>query len=220
MFSVDPHSSVPLVSQIVSGMRQMMDSGTLRAGTKLPSIRQFAQTHGVSVYTVVDAYDRLVALGYILSQAHSGFFVRSRTSQASLAEPGHTGPYSFDSIWYLRQIFESRAMRSKPGCGWLPGSWLFVEGVRRSLRNMANDDCELGGYGELKGYLQMRQLVRDQLAAREIVISAEQVLLTQGSSQALDLVARRLVHAGDAVLVGTARGAAPASAPCASSCAP
>ena len=201
MFSVDPHSSVPLVSQIVSGMRQMMDSGTLRAGTKLPSIRQFAQTHGVSVYTVVDAYDRLVALGYILSQAHSGFFVRSRTSQASLAEPGHTGPYSFDSIWYLRQIFESRAMRSKPGCGWLPGSWLFVEGVRRSLRNMANDDCELGGYGELKGYLQLRQLVRDQLAAREIVISAEQVLLTQGSSQALDLVARRLVHAGDAVLV-------------------
>jgi DNA-binding transcriptional MocR family regulator len=201
MFSIDPQSSVPLVSQIVSGMRQMMDSGALRAGTKLPSIRQFAQTHGVSVYTVVDAYDRLVALGYIMSQSHSGFFVRNRSSATAVAEPGHTGSYSFDSIWYLRQIFESRAMRSKPGAGWLPGSWLFVEGVRRSLRNMANDDTELGGYGELKGYLLLRQLVRDQLAAREVVISAEQVLLTQGSTQALDLVARRLVHAGDAVLL-------------------
>jgi len=201
MFAIDPQSPLPLVTQIVSGMRQMMDSGSLRAGTKLPSIRQFAQTHGVSVYTVVDAYDRLVAMGYIQSQAHSGFFVRNRSSPAAPAESGQTGPYSFDSIWYLRQIFESRAMRSKPGCGWLPGSWLFVDGVRRSLRTMANDDGELGGYGELKGYLLLRQLLRDQLAAREVAISAEQILLTQGSSQALDLVARRLVHAGDAVLL-------------------
>ena len=200
MFTIDPQSTVPLVTQIVTGMRQMMDSGALRPGAKLPSIRQFAQTHGVSVYTVVDAYDRLVALGYILSQAHSGFFVRSRSAVAP-ADNSQTGAYSFDSIWYLRQIFESRAMRSKPGCGWLPGSWLFVDGVRRSLRTMANDDAELGGYGELKGHLLLRQLVRDQLAASEVVISAEQVLLTQGSTQALDLVARKLVHAGDAVLL-------------------
>ena len=201
MFSIDPQSSVPLVTQIVAGMRQMMDSGSLRPGAKLPSIRQFAQTHGVSVYTVVDAYDRLVALGYILSQAHSGFFVRNRANVTVPTESGQASAYSFDSIWYLRQIFESRAMRSKPGCGWLPGSWLFVDGVRRSLRTMANDDAELGGYGELKGFLLLRQLVRDQLAANEVVLSAEQVLLTQGSSQALDLVARRLVRPGDAILV-------------------
>lgn len=200
MFSLNPQSSIPLVTQIVTGFRQMVDDGTLRSGAKLSSIRQFAHAHGVSVYTVVDAYDRLVALGYFQSQANSGFFVRSRGTLAS-AEIDSSGQYSFDSMWYLRRIFENRALHSKPGCGWLPGDWLFTEGVRRSLRNLAAEDVDLGGYGEPKGYLPLRQMVRDLLAAREVVVNADQVLLTQGSSQALDLAARRLVRAGDAVLV-------------------
>ncbi len=200
MFVLDHQSTVPLVSQIVAGFRQMVDDGTLRAGAKAPSIRQFAHANGVSVYTVVDAYDRLVALGYFQSQAHSGFFVRSRSSQHT-ASTDSSGQYSFDSMWYLRRIFENRALHSKPGCGWLPSDWLFTEGVRRSLRNLAAEEVDLGGYGEPKGYLPLRQMVRDLLASREVLVKADQVLLTQGSSQALDLAARRLVQAGDAVLV-------------------
>jgi len=200
MFALNPQSTVPLVSQIVREFRQMVDDGMLRAGAKLPSIRQFAHAHGVSVYTVVDAYDRLVALGYFQSQAHSGFFVRSRGSQ-NTASADSSGQYSFDSMWYLRRIFENRALHSKPGCGWLPSDWLFTDGVRRSLRNLAAEDVDLGGYGEPKGYLPLRQMVRDLLASREVLVKADQVLLTQGSSQALDLAARRLVQAGDAVLV-------------------
>jgi len=149
---------------------------------------------------VVDAYDRLVALGYFLSQANSRFFVRSRASHGTLLSDS-AGQTSFDSMWYLCRIFENQALRSKPGCGWLPGNWLFTEGVRRSLRNLATEEVDLGGYGEPKGYLPLRQQVRDQLAAREVVLNAEQVLLTLGSSQAMDLAARQLVRAGDAVLV-------------------
>ena len=200
MFTLDPKSPVPLVSQIVSGFRQMVDDGQLRAGAKLPSIRQFAHAHGVSVYTVVDAYDRLVALGYFLSQAHSGFFVRSRSDKVPALRDS-SSQYSFDSMWYMRRIFENRALRSKPGCGWLPSDWLFGEGLRRGLRNLATEEVDMGGYGEPKGYLLLRQAVRDTLAAREVLISAEQVLLTHGSSQAMDLAIRRLVKPGDAVLV-------------------
>ena len=200
MFVLNPQSTVALVTQIVGGFRQMVDDGSLRAGAKLPSIRQFAHAHGVSVYTVVDAYDRLVALGYFQSQANSGFFVRSRVSQGTLSMEA-SSQYSFDSMWYLRRIFENRALRSKPGCGWLPGDWLFTEGMRRSLRNLTSEDVDLGGYGEPKGYLPLRQVVRDLLASREVLVNAEQVLLTQGSSQGLDLAARQLVRPGDAVLV-------------------
>jgi DNA-binding transcriptional MocR family regulator len=200
MFVLDPQSSVALVTQIVGGFRQMVDDGALRPGAKLPSIRQFAHAHGVSVYTVVDAYDRLVAFGYFQSQANSGFFVRNRVIPAALFVDA-SGPYSFDSMWYLRRIFENRALRCKPGCGWLPGDWLFTEGMRRSLRNLAAEGVDLGGYGEPKGYLPLRQVVRDLLASREVVVNVEQVLLTQGSSQGLDLAARQLVRPGDAVLV-------------------
>lgn len=73
MFVLDSSSSVSLVQQIVDGFSHLVDEGTLRSGAKLPSIRQFAHAHGVSVYTVVDAYDRLVAQGYFVSRPHLGF---------------------------------------------------------------------------------------------------------------------------------------------------
>jgi DNA-binding transcriptional MocR family regulator len=200
MFSLNPQSPTPLVVQIVDGFRDLIQNGALRPGAKAPSIRQFAHAHGVSVYTVVDAYDRLVALGYFVSRPHSGFFVRRREVNAH-AKAGEGPNYHFDSMWYLRRVFENRNLRMKPGCGWLPGEWLFEEGLRRSLRSLAADPVELGGYGEPKGFLPLRQLVRDMLAEQEIVLGADQVLLTNGSSQAMDMVARRLVRPGDAVLV-------------------
>lgn len=200
MFSLNPQSSTPLVVQIVEGFRLLIQDGSLRAGSKAPSIRQFAHAHEVSVFTVVDAYDRLVAQGYFASRPHSGFFVRHRP--VSMTEVSGHGPnFSFDSMWYLRRIFENRALHMKPGCGWMPSEWLFQEGVRRSLRSLAADNADLGGYGEPKGYPPLRQLVRDLLAEQEIAVTSEQVLLTHGSSQAMDLVARRLVRPGDAVLV-------------------
>ncbi|GAA6140698.1 PLP-dependent aminotransferase family protein [Hydrogenophaga sp. 5NK40-0174] len=203
MFTINPKSSTPLVVQIVDGFRELIQSGHLRPGAKAPSIRQFAHAHGVSVYTVVDAYDRLVALGYFTSRPHSGFFVRQRdqASRRQAPQASESGDYSFDSMWYLRRVFEARGLRLKPGCGWLPGEWLFHQGMRRSLRSLAAEDVELGGYGEPKGFAPLRQLVRDALSEQEIAVSADQVLLTQGSSQAMDLVARRLIRPGDAVLV-------------------
>lgn len=204
MFSLNPKGATPLVVQIVEGFRSAIQSGGLRPGAKAPSIRQFAHAHGVSTYTVVDAYDRLVALGYFVSRPHSGFFVRQRDALARLnagTAPAEAANYNFDSMWYLRRVFEARALRMKPGCGWLPGDWLFEEGMRRSLRTLAAENVDLGGYGEPKGFMSLRQLVRDLLAEQEIAVSADQVLLTQGSSQAMDLVARRLVRPGDPVLV-------------------
>jgi DNA-binding transcriptional MocR family regulator len=200
LFTLDSSLPIPLVSQVVDGFRRLIQEGVLRPGTKLPSIRQFAASHEVSVYTVVDAYDRLVALGFFASRPHSGFFVRTRATGA-LAQTRTRGNFTFDSMWYMRRIFENRSLRSKPGCGWLPNDWLFGEGVKRSLRALAAEEVDLGGYGEPKGYPQLRQLVRDLLAEHQVAASVDQVLLTQGSSQALDLAARRLVRSGDAVLV-------------------
>jgi DNA-binding transcriptional MocR family regulator len=207
MFTLNPRSATPLVLQIVDGFRSLIQSGSMRPGAKAPSIRQFAHAHGVSVYTVVDAYDRLVALGYFASRPHSGFFVRKREAvapnpmNAAAGAPADARNYNFDSMWYLRRVFEARALRMKPGCGWLPGDWLFEDGVRRSLRALAAEEVDLGGYGEPKGFPVLRQLVCDVLAEQEIAVGADQVLLTQGSSQAIDLAARGLVRSGDTVFV-------------------
>lgn len=201
LLNLHPEASAPLVSQIVDGLRRLIAEQSLRAGAKLPSIRAFAAAHAVSVFTVVEAYDRLVAQGWLVSRAHAGFFVKRRADEpAPAGEPAHAD-LRFDARWYLQHIFETRQLALKPGCGWLPNDWLFEDGVRRSLRHLASDGGELGGYGLPHGHMALRLLIAESLAEQQISAGPEQVLLTQGSSQALDLVARRLLKPGDAVLV-------------------
>lgn len=201
MFSLNPELPIPLVQQIVDGFQRLVADQTLRAGAKVPSIRHFAHSHGVSVFTVVEAYDRLVAQGWLVSRASAGFFVKQRPGDALLASQAPRRDFRFDARWYLRSIFESRNLQVKAGCGWLPRDWLFEDGVRRSLRQLAAEGGDLGGYGLPHGHMGLRLLITESLAEQQISVGAENVLLTQGSSQALDLVARRLVHEGDAVLV-------------------
>ncbi|MCA3181862.1 MAG: winged helix-turn-helix transcriptional regulator, partial [Burkholderiales bacterium] len=74
-----------LVDQIVDWYAIRVDDRTLRPGTRMPSIRTFASDHRVSRFTVVEAYDRLIARGYIESRRGSGFFVRERNLAAGLA---------------------------------------------------------------------------------------------------------------------------------------
>jgi DNA-binding transcriptional MocR family regulator len=83
----------------------------------------------------------------------------------------------------------------------MPHVWLFEEGVRRSLRQLATDGAELGGYGLPHGHVALRMLIAEGLAEHQIDVTADNVLLTQGSSQGLDLAARRVVTPGDVVLV-------------------
>jgi len=201
MFALKPDAPTPLVSQIVDGFRRLIADQSLKAGTKLPSIRAFAASHGVSVFTVVEAYDRLVAQGWLVSRANAGFFVKRRPGDAAPGAEPPVNDLRFDARWYLKQIFENRNLALKPGCGWLPHDWLFEDGVRRSLRQLATEGAELGGYGLPPGHMALRVLIAEALGEHQIAVTAENVLLTQGSSQALDLAARRLLKPGDAVLV-------------------
>ena len=90
MLTLSPDLQTPLVSQIVDGLRGLIAGQVLKPGAKLPSIRAFAAAHGVSVFTVVEAYDRLVAQGWLVSRANAGFFVKRRGDEG--ASPGTGAP--------------------------------------------------------------------------------------------------------------------------------
>src|SRR5687768_15333183 len=83
MVTLNPDSPTPLVAQIVDGYRQLIAGRALKPGAKLPSIRAFAASHHVSVFTVVEAYDRLVAQGWLVSRSNAGFFVKHRSGDAT-----------------------------------------------------------------------------------------------------------------------------------------
>src|SRR5450830_1767285 len=77
-----------LVDQIVRTVQSRIDDKLLRTGARMPSIRQFADLHSVSRFTVVEAYDRLVAQGFLESRRGSGFYVRERSPVAGTASTG------------------------------------------------------------------------------------------------------------------------------------
>src|SRR5581483_3275013 len=83
-----PHgaSSLTLVEQLVQWARRRIEERVFRPGMRMPSIRKLAQDKGVSRFTVVEAYERLVAQGYLDSRRGSGFYVRER-----VAVPGERG---------------------------------------------------------------------------------------------------------------------------------
>src|SRR5947208_16623131 len=116
MVTLEPDSPVPLVNQIVEGLRALITDQSLKAEAKLPSIRAFAAAHGVSVFTVVEAYDRLVAQGWLVSRANAGFFVKRHSDDGAWGAA--TAPQRdprFDARWYLQQICESRNLPVKAG---------------------------------------------------------------------------------------------------------
>src|SRR6201997_5810746 len=82
MFELIRNSEVPLVDQICERVTQLVRHGQLTPGTRLPSIRKLARQGGASPFTVVDAYDRLVARGVIESRAGRGFYVTRRPPPA------------------------------------------------------------------------------------------------------------------------------------------
>src|ERR1700758_1777029 len=78
MFELSRDSEVPLVDQICERVTQLVRHGQLSPGTRLRAIRKLARQGSASPFTVVDAYDRLVARGVIESRAGRGFFVCGR----------------------------------------------------------------------------------------------------------------------------------------------
>jgi DNA-binding transcriptional MocR family regulator len=203
LLNLDPSAPTPLVAQIVQGLTACITSRRWRPGSRTPSIRELARTHGVSASTVVEAYDRLVAAGLLTARRGSGFFVTDpgRGEAPSVPIRERLTQAAIDGDWLLRNVYEHSEAGIHAGCGWLPDTWHDVDAVGKGLRKLALHPQGLIGYGPPKGHEPLRQQLTRQLAELEIEAPPDQILLTHGASQGLDLVARRLTQPGDTVLV-------------------
>ncbi|TPM31555.1 PLP-dependent aminotransferase family protein [Mesorhizobium sp. B2-3-4] len=191
-----------LVEGVMATIRQRIAARSLTPGARLPSIRAFAQSMQVSKSTVVEAYERLAAEGTIRSRPGSGFYAAGALAPLSLAEIGPRLDRAVDPLWVSRQSLDASDETLKPGCGWLPASWMPQAGLRRTLRTVARaDDVALADYGTPLGLPPLRQLLARRMAGHGIEVSPEQVMLTESGTQAIDLLCRFLIEPGDTVLV-------------------
>jgi DNA-binding transcriptional MocR family regulator len=200
--TITPRDDQPLVDQIVVGIKRQIDDRHLRPGSKLPSIRNFAETFNVSRFTAVEAYDRLVAMGYLQSRRGSGFYIAAAQAQAEGPAPSDNHQRNEELVWLIRRLLEADENTVLAGGPWLPNSWLDEAGIRQGLNVLARKNgAYLLEYGHPFGYLPLREHLALMLGALGITAHAGQILLTQGTSQALELAMRYLLKPGDAALV-------------------
>ncbi len=189
--------------QVMHVIRDRIERRTLTPGARLPSVRAMAETIGFSKSTVIEAYDRLAADGTIRSRPGSGFYVASPLAPLALDRLGGAVEREVDPLWMLRQSLADGGKRIKPGCGWLPDEWLAGDAIRKGLRAAARDtrDRALTGYASPQGSLPLRALLARRLSGQGVDAAPDQILLTDSSTHALDLVCRFLLEPGDTVLV-------------------
>jgi DNA-binding transcriptional MocR family regulator len=199
---VSPAGERSLVDQIVAGVKLQIDDRRLAPGSKLPSIRDLAGALDVSRFTVVEAYDRLVAMGYLQSRRGAGFYVAPLAPSGAAPAPLESYKRNEQLLWLVRQLLEADKNAPLAGGPWLPNSWLDEAGIRQSLNVLARKNgSHLLEYGHPFGYLPLREHLTLMLAGLGISAQSDQILLTNGTSQALELVITCLLKPGDAALV-------------------
>ena len=206
-------SDQPIYQQTFDAFKGAILRGELAAGAKLPSSRKQAETLGISRNTVLLAYDQLIAEGYAETKQGSGTFVRE-----DLTLPSSQG--SLDKVEMLApnlSAYSRAALSINPGqphayptsASPLPYDLRYglisfdVKLMTQWKRHLAKATQHLPfNYGDVQGYLGLRQSLSEYLKQhRGVTCTAEQIIITGGSQQALYLSARAVLEQGDGVLL-------------------
>jgi GntR family transcriptional regulator/MocR family aminotransferase len=189
---------------IYRALLEAIRSGRLGSGDRLPPTRELATDLGVSRTTVATAYERLVAEGYLEARVGAGTFV---TGVAGATRPRRrAAALRPRRSWHFTPLPVS-GQSPKPAHDFRAGipdatlvpfdTWRRL--VAAELRAGAHSP---GTYADPAGHPLLREAIARYLAlSRGLHADADEVLVTHGTQQALDLVARVLVEPGDVVAV-------------------
>lgn len=190
------------VAKVCETIRGQITSRAIGVGERLPSIRSFAKTMRVSPSTIVDAYDQLAADGTIFARRGSGFYVADTMQPFDIAEVSPQLDRAVDPFWISRQSLDADPAALKPGCGWLPADWMPNNTIRKAMRKLSRaDDPLLSDYGHTRGSENMRRWLSRQFSDEGLSVDPQNILLTFSGTQAIDLICRFLLRAGDTVVV-------------------
>jgi GntR family transcriptional regulator/MocR family aminotransferase len=193
-----------LTGEIYRQLRRAILDGRLPPGSRLPATRELAAQLSVSRTTVVVAYDRLLGEGFITARVGAGTFV-SDDLQGTDHRTGATGEVLrprpiWDDLTPL--VFEHPAeFDFRPG---IPDARLFPYQSWRQLlaRELTATAVGAGHYADPAGHAGLREAIAVHIGiSRGVQATAGDVVVTNGTQQAVDLIARVLLAPGDQVAV-------------------
>jgi 2-aminoadipate transaminase len=211
---LQPESHVPLYIQLRDQLRALVSTGGLRPGDRIPASRELALQLGVHRTTVANAYAELESEGLIRGHVGRGTFILEEegAQKRSLALPPATsnGHLRWESMFADERGEESlsRLMHSAPR-----GSISFLMARPATeffpiedLRNCTNAVWRKEGsvilqFGSSDGYAPLKQVLVSMLRGEGYEAADENLLITDGCQQALDLLCKAFLRPGDTVLI-------------------
>lgn len=196
---LDPQSEVPLYQQLYRHFTELIRSGSLKRGERLPPTRELAGLIGLNRTTVSAAYELLEADGLIAGHVGRGSYVTSGDTAGAeglnwntILEPVGAGggqPIVAGAISFAV---------SRPSEDLFP-----VDDFRASCQEVmaVADFASVLQLGSPGGYEPLRQYLIEAAQQEGVMRSGDDLVITSGCQQALDLVRRVLIRAGDRVLV-------------------
>lgn len=208
----DFHPGLPQQRRLYEAAKTAIHQHQLGAGNKLPSSRDLARDLSIARNTVVAAFEQLAAEGYVTSTLGSGTYVANiqdlkplgdKFSAVGAARPQSGAPLSKRGT----QITEFAAGPRFEIQPFVPGdadfsSFPFKLWQRLQTRVWREARPDLLDYGQSGGYLPLRQAIAEYLrVSRSVKVSVEQIMITSGTQQSLDLCAQLLADVGDTAWV-------------------
>lgn len=212
---LDGSAGESLQSQLFEQVRSLIVDGRLRPGARMPASRILATDLGVSRNTVVLAYERLAAEGYVEMHSPIGVFVARNVIFDGPRRPKAPAASGQDDAEYRdpRIVFrgESHAVAPSPDASvrydfWVgrPDARLFpAKAWERTLHQVLHEHGSgVSAYGDPAGLRELRRAVAQYVGvARGIRARSDQILITSGIQEALNVLARLFVRRGTEVAI-------------------
>ncbi|HEX4423020.1 MAG TPA: PLP-dependent aminotransferase family protein, partial [Kofleriaceae bacterium] len=176
-------------ADIVASVQREIAGGGLPAGSRLPPVRALERQLGLSKNTAQAAYDELVARGLVEAREREGVFVLA-AQRVAMQSPIAAPP--------LPSLVAPPIGRADfPRRGVTPLSTVFIDPELLPTERLA--ECarsvlreKMPSQYEVQGYRPLREAIARRLVARGLEVAADDVVITTGSQQSLDIVARSL----------------------------
>lgn len=216
ILQLDPASQVPLYRQILDQLRQLISTGALPVGERLPPSRELAQRLGVHRTTVANAYAELTADGWIQGHVGRGTFVARGVEPPRPASPPRRASLENGYLWTMlfadtpaddpldALVADAVAAADRRMISFTtarPAVELFpVEEFRRATSEvLRREGKSLLQLGPSDGYPRLKEFLRQELRREGIHAGDDELLITNGCQQALDLVRKVFLRPGDVV---------------------
>ncbi len=213
---LDRKKAVPLYIQIKDHIQMLIERGSLKPNTRLPSTRKLASSLGVSRNVVIMAYQELESNGYIFSGIGSGTFVSKimarksrwmgKTEKLKMNYKGLYAPNwnrffseAFTCIENIRNLDRSNRLISFDP--------VVSDSTFPDIRNFKKSiNSALDSYGSLllksdspRGFEPLLMYLKDYLSLKGINCDEENIIVVNGTQQGLSLLGRLFIDSGDTV---------------------